>query len=91
VDPIEVRRRQHVPLWERELEDRVVGHSRPIDQLIDDVAVDGERQDVRDRADRIDLAPRQPLQRLDLIKLLQAEQPEAFAAARIPERDDGPL
>jgi hypothetical protein len=51
-ESLELGRLQHVALRKREPEDRVVGDTRPIDQLLDDVVVGSEREYVRDDAHR---------------------------------------
>jgi hypothetical protein len=52
-DPLVLVVLEHPALRERELEDRVVGHPVPVDQLVADVPVRPERQHARDGLDRL--------------------------------------
>ena len=68
---------QHPPLGKGELEDRIVGHLLPVDQILDDVLVDPERQH---RGDDLHLEPPlggQLAKLGDLVELVLGEDPEA--------------
>jgi hypothetical protein len=69
-------RGKHVRLRERELEHRVVRDVAPVDQLVDDVAVDAERQHVGDRLHVPERPGRQALELGKTSEILDSEEPE---------------
>jgi hypothetical protein len=56
---LEIGLGQHPGLWKRQPEDRIVGHRRPVDQLVDDIGVRTERQDRGDGPEGEPLGGRQ--------------------------------
>jgi hypothetical protein len=82
VHALEVLVGQHVALREGELEERVVGDPRPVDEFVDDVAIDGEGEHVRDGAQRVALAARQVRQLRQVLELFAAQQRETVGGGR---------
>jgi hypothetical protein len=78
LERVEVFAREHVSLREGQLEHGVVGHPAPVDELLEHVVVDAERQDLGDDTHRVALFGRKPLElwnRVEVLAVVGAELP----------------
>jgi hypothetical protein len=75
-EPQLVSQREHAPLREDQLEDRIARHVPPVDQFPQDVLVHPEGNDLGDRAHGFPNFVRQPVTRGDVIDVPRAVRPK---------------
>ncbi len=80
--PIEVVAGEHADLGEDELVDRIRRNVAPIDELLEDVLIDAERQHRGYRLERENLIAREPLQPRETIDVLSAVGAEPRGSVR---------